>query len=155
MAWDFKREESKGFDTKVPEGKHRIRIKDAQRAVSKTGKDMLVLQFEISGYKELLYHYIVFMPDKPEITNRKLTQFFDSFKDIPEGEFNMEKWIGAVGACEIKHEDYNGNQTSKIKYFIPASKQDGMPNWKNVDGTEVTPDGFMSVPEGIAEELPF
>lgn len=155
MAWDFKREESKGFDTKVSEGKHRIRIKDAQKAVSKTGKDMLVLQFEISGYKELLYHYIVFMPDKPEITNRNLTQFFDSFKDIPEGEFNMEKWIGAVGACEIKHEDYNGNQTSKIKYFIPASKQDEMPNWKNADGTEVTPDGFMSVPEGIEEELPF
>lgn len=155
MAWEFKREESKGFDTQIPEGKHRIRIKDAEKAVSKSGNDMLVLQFEVSGFKELLYHYIVFMQDRPEITNRMLTQFFDSFKDIPEGEFDTSKWVGKVGACTVKHDDYNGNKKSKVSYFIPKEKQADLPNWKESDGTEVDENGFMQISESDAEELPF
>lgn len=155
MAWDFKREESSGFTTKVPEGKHRIRIKSAEKAVSKSGNDMLVLQFEVSGYEATLYNYITFMPDKPEITNRMLTQFFDSFKDIKEGDFNMQNWIGKVGACTVKHEEYNGNTNAKIGYFIAADKQGDLPNWREPDGTEVDADGFMKVPDSIAGEMPF
>ena len=137
MAWDFKREESNTFVTKVPEGKHRIRIKDAEKAVSKNGNDMLVLQFEISGYKDLIYHYIVFMQDKPEITNRNLTQFFDSFKDIPDGEFDTSKWIGKVGACTVKHEEYNDNINAKVDKFIPADKQGDLPPWQEM-GSDVS-----------------
>ena len=61
MGWNFQREDSSGFSTKVPEGKHRVRIKDASKAVSKQGNDMLVLQFEVSGYNETIFHYITFM----------------------------------------------------------------------------------------------
>lgn len=143
MGWSFKREESSGFSTKVPEGKHRIRIKSAEKAISKSGNDMLVLQFDISGYPDNLYHYITFMNDKPEITNRMLTQFFDSFKDIPEGEFDMIKWIGKVGACTIKHEEYNGNVNAKVGYFIHADKQGDLPEWKGVDGEDAN--GFINV----------
>ena len=45
MAWEFKREESKGFEP-IPEGKYRIRDKSAEKAVSKAGKDMITLQKE-------------------------------------------------------------------------------------------------------------
>ena len=38
MAWDYKRNESAGFETDIAEGKHRIRIASAEKAVSKTGK---------------------------------------------------------------------------------------------------------------------
>lgn len=155
MAWDFKREESRGFNTNIPEGNYRIRIKAAEKAVSKTGKDMLTLQFDVSGYAETLYHYIVFLTDRPEITNRNLTQFFDSFKDIPEGEFDTSKWIGKVGACGIKHDEYNGNTKSKVAYFIAADRQGELPAWKEPDGKEVDKDGFMKIPDGVAEELPF
>ena len=155
MSWNFKREESGGFTTKIPEGKHRIRIKSADKAVSKSGNDMLALQFDVSGYDVTLYHYIVFLNDKPEITNRMLTQFFDSFKDIPEGEFDTSKWIGKVGACTVKHEEYNGNVNAKVGYFIHADKQGDLPNWKEPDGTEVGEDGFMRIPEGIDKENPF
>ena len=151
MAWNYERTEKEGFNTNVPEGKHRIRIKSADKAVSKNGNDMLTLQFEISGYKTTLYHYITFMNDKPEITNRMLTQFFDAFKDIPEGEFDMSKWIGKVGACVVKHEEYNGNVNPKIHYFISADKQDDLPPWKEVGGD----DDFVKVPEGLVTELPF
>ena len=155
MAWDFKREESMGFNTKIPEGTHRVRINSVEKAVSKKGNNMLVLKLDVSGFAEILYHYIVFMEDKPEITNRNLTQFFDSFKDIPEGDLNMQGWIGKVGACTVKHEDYNGNIKSKVGYFIAANKQSDLPNWKEPDGTEIDAEGFVNVPEGVDEDLPF
>lgn len=156
MAWNFQREETH-FEP-LPEGKYRIRIKDADKAISKNGNDMLVLQFEVSGSQKILYHYIVFMVDKPDITNRMLTQFFDSFKDIPEGDFNMANWIGKVGACRIKHDEYQGNLKERISYFIAADKQDDLPPWKNPDGKTppVTDEnGFFEVPEGSGEDLPF
>ena len=119
---------------------------------------MLVLQFDVSGYTATLYHYIVFMPDKPEITNRMLTQFFDSFKDIPEPkpgeEININSWIGKVGACTVKHEEYNGNTNAKIGYFIAADKQGDLPVWREPDGTEVDANGFMQVPDD-APDIPF
>lgn len=152
MSWNFQREESSGFSTNIPEGKHRIRIKSADKAVSKNGNDMLALQFDVSGYNTTLYHYIVFMNDRPEITNRMLTQFFDSFKDIPEGEFDMTKWIGKVGACTVKHEEYNGNTNAKIGYFIHADKQGDLPAWKEVNSERDVPDeGFKDA----NEPLPF
>jgi len=150
MAWNYQREE-KGFKTNVPEGKHRIRVKSADKAKSKNDNDMLVLQFEISGYKSTLYHYITFMDDKPQTTNRMLTDFFDSFKDIPDGEFDMSKWIGKVGACVVKHEEYQGNVNAKLSWFIPADKQGDLPPWKEPDGTEVDENGFAQVKDA---ELP-
>lgn len=158
MAWQFKREESTNFTTNVPEGNHRIRVKSAEKAVSKSGNDMLVLQFDVSGYNTTLYHYIIFMADKPEITNRMLTQFFDSFKDIPEGEFDTSKWIGKVGACRVKHEEYNGNTNAKISYFLKPDKQAELPAWQEPEGgnggISAATDGFVNVPDGTME-IPF
>lgn len=157
MSWSFKREESSGFTTNIPEGKHRIRIKSADKAISSKGNDMLVLQFEVSGYNSTIYHYITFMNDKPEITNRMLTQFFDSFKDIPEGEFDMGKWIGKVGACTVKHEEYNGNTNAKIGYFINANKQADLPAWKEPDNGSANTDsnGFLKPNPDFDSEMPF
>lgn len=153
MAWQFKREEQQ-FEV-IPEGRHRIRIKSAEKATSKNGNDMLTLQFEVSGYSSVLYHYIVFLDDRPEVTNRMLTQFFDSFSGIPEGDFNMQNWVGKVGACTVKHEDYQGQTRAKIGYFIPADKQKDMPTWKSKDGIEVSPDGFMRMADGAVPDVPF
>jgi hypothetical protein len=153
MAWNFQREESSNFVTNVPEGKHRIRVKSAEKAVSKSGNDMLVLQFDVSGYNATLYHYIVFMADKPQITNRMLTQFFDSFKGIPEGQFDTSKWIGQVGACVVKHEEYNGNTNAKISYFINADKQGDLPAWKEPGDTATS--GFVNVEPSDLPEIPF
>ena len=65
MAWTYQREEQH-FDV-IPEGKHRIRIRAAEKAMSKKGNDMLVLQFDVSGHTGILFNYIVFLDDKPEI----------------------------------------------------------------------------------------
>lgn len=143
MAWEYKREEN-SFPL-LPEGSYRIRIREATKAVSKKGNDMLTFQFDVSGRNDLLYHYITFMKDKPEMTNRLLTQFFDSFRDIKEGDFNLANWVGKVGACKVKHEesDYNGGTTqAKISYFIPEDKQDSLPPWSEprLGESAATPD---------------
>lgn len=153
MAWEFKREEQRF--TPIPEGDYRIRVKSVEKATSSKGNDMLALQFDVSGKKQVLYHYITFMKDHPEITNRMLTQFFDSFKDISEGNFNTQTWVGKVGACHVKHEDYNGSPSAKIGYFINVNKQGNLPPWQEVSrdsdndysGIQTDADGFMQVPD--------
>ena len=157
MAWEFKREERQ-FPV-LPEGAYRIRVREADKAISKNGNDMLVLQFDVSGSTKILYHYIVFLDDRPEITNRMLTQFFDSFADIPEGDFNMKNWIGKVGACVLKHEEYNGTERERISYFINSRKQGDLPPWKEVGGIGQRKDSpikeeFMPAPE-LDIDLPF
>ena len=149
MAWEYKREESQF--TQLPEGRYRIRIKSADKAVSKSGNDMLALQFEVSGSKQILYHYIVFLNNHPEITNRNLTQFFDSFKDIPDGDFNMANWIGKVGGCQVKHDE---DGRAKIHYFIRAKQQESLPPWKEPGGVTVGEDGFLKVEDVEDDEMP-
>lgn len=144
MSWSYERTESEKSYTLIPEGKHRIRIASADKAVSKNGNDMLTLKFDVSGYSSYIFHHIVFLDDKPEVTNRMLTQFFDSFKDIPEGDFNMANWIGKVGAAKIKHEEYNGNTNAKIHWFVKADKQDDLPPWEEPERESSTTDSSNS-----------
>lgn len=159
MAWEYKREEQK-FQV-LPEGTYRVRIADADKAVSQNGNDMLNIKLEVSGSNSLLFHHIVFLNDRPEITNRMLTQFFDSFKDIPEGDFNMANWIGKVGACTVKHQEYKGETRASVGYFIAANKQGDLPPWKEPSNSggakkptvEVDADGFAKMPP--SGEIPF
>lgn len=147
--WQYKREERQQFE-QVPVGKHRIRIKAVDKAVSQSGNDMLALQFEVSGMPNILYHYIVFLADRPEITNRNLTNFFDSFAGIAEGDFDMRKWIGQVGACEVK-QDRNDPERTRISHFIRADQQGELPPWRDANGNQVPP-GFAQV---VPNDTPF
>ena len=149
MAWNYQREETQFAP--LPEGKYRIRIKSVEKALSSKGNDMLVFQFEVSGSNKILFYYLVFLNDKPEITNGKLTQFFDSFKDIKDGDFNILNWVGKIGACMIKHEDYQGEPRERISYFIRADKQDSLPPWQ--EGSPAGDAGFAPV-EG-RYDMPF
>lgn len=152
MSWQFKREEQ--TYPQVPVGEHRIRVKSAEKAISSKGNDMIILQFDVSGSNLTLYHYITFLNDRPEITNRMLTAFFDSFKDISEGDFNMNNWIGKVGACVVAV-DKNDESRTRLSYFIKAGdRQDKLPAWKEPDGSY----GSGSVDTGFGDldmDLPF
>ena len=123
MEWNYQREEST-FE-EIPVGEHRVRIADAEKAISKNGNDMLVLTLDVSGYRSRLWHYVVFMPDHPEITNRNLTSIFDSF-GIADGDFNLANWKGKVGACVTKQDEFG----TKVRYFLSRKKQESLPPWK-------------------------
>lgn len=153
MAWQYQREEQQ-FPI-VPEGPCRIRIKSAEKAISKKGNDMLTLQFTVSGSGLTLFHYITFIDDRPEITNRMLTSFFDAFPAIEDGDFNTSNWIGKVGACVVKHEDYNGNPSAKISYFIKPAKAEALPPWKEPSGTDGGSGGKDHGFTPLPDEVPF
>lgn len=149
MDWSYQREERQ-FDV-IPEGAHRIRIASAEKVQSRSGKDMLAFQFDVSGSTQTLYHYIVFLPDRPEITNRQLTQFFDSFKGIKDGDFNTNNWIGQTGACVVRHEEYDGKTQARVHYFLNAKRQEELPPWQ--EGKPAT-SGFTAVGE-YDVDMPF
>lgn len=153
MGWDYKRTESDNFE-QIPEGKYRVRIKEVTAEKSKSGNDMLKIVLNVSGYNQLLFHYITFLNDKPEITNRMLTQFFDSFKDIPEGNFKFSTWAGKVGACVVA-KDKNDPTRTRLSYFIAADKQSDLPMWKEPDAKTNVPnlEGFEELPTD--SDLPF
>ena len=150
MEWNYQRTEST-FE-EIPVGEHRVRIADAEKAISKNGNDMLVLTLDVSGYKSRLWYYVVFMPDRPEITNRKLTEIFDSF-GIADGDSNLKNWIGKVGACVTKQDEYG----TKVNYFINRKKQGELPPWKepseSTSGRAAA--STMTPVEADDDELPF
>lgn len=124
MAWKFERTEQQ-FE-QIPAGDHRVVIDSAEQAVSKSGNDMLVIKLRVSGYSSMLWHYIVFMDQRPEITNQKLTQFFDSF-GIEDGNFNLASYRGLAGAAHVKIDEQG---YSKVAWFIHKNKQENLPPWK-------------------------
>ena len=147
MEWKFERVEQK-FEV-LPVGKYRLRIKDAEKAVSKnSGNDMLIVTLEVSGSNQTLIHYIPFLADKPEVTNRMLTQFFDSFGI--DGDFNLANWKGKCGGCQTKLEEYDGNERARIAYFLNKKQQEDLPVWK--DGEKKKPD---LTPVQDDDQMPF
>lgn len=136
MAWKFERTEQQ-FQT-IPAGDHRVVIDSAEKAQSKAGNDMLVIKLRVSGYNSMLWHYIVFMDDHPEITNAKLTQLFDSF-GIEDGNFNLASYTGKAGAAHVKIDDQG---YPKVAWFIHKDKQDKLPPWQ---GELPAPAGFTPV----------
>lgn len=117
--WSYQREEQQ-FEA-VPPGKYLVRVKEVEKTKSKAGNDMLKMVFNVSGMNNLLFNYIVFMPDNPTMTNQRLTNFFDAFPGIKEGDFVLANWVGKVGACVVKV-DKNDDSRTRISYFIKADK---------------------------------
>ena len=147
MEWNYQREEST-FE-EIPVVEHRVRIADAEKAISKSGNDMLVLTLDVSGYRSRLWHYVVFMPDHPEMTNRKLTSIFDSF-GIADGDFNLANWKGKVGACMTKQDEFG----TKVRYFLSRKKQESLPPWKEPSAKGEAPKGQV-LQEVNGDDLPF
>lgn len=163
MAWAYQREESEVGFAPIPVGDYRVRIAKAEMTVSSNGNNMISLQLDVSGTRKKLFDNIVELKDRMEITNRNLTQFFDSFKGIPEGSFAVESWVGQAGAVHVKHEEWRGETQARVAWYIPSAKQDELPPWQEPEGSSGAPqpapktdaDGFMNILEGLGEELPF
>lgn len=122
FVWNF---EEKGFD-KIPDGDYRVQIKSADKAFSKAGNEMLVLEVLVSGTSKIIKHYITFLPDKRDVTNRSLTSLFNSF-GIQYGNFDLNSYIGKAGAAHI--ETPAGEEWERIKFFISGKRKDDLPPW--------------------------
>jgi hypothetical protein len=136
----------------IPVGDHRVRIASAEEQTSQAGNPMIKLVLNVSGYNSTIWHFIVLNPEKKEITNQRLGELFNSF-GIQQGNFNLQSWVGKVGAAKVKHEDYKGEPSAKIAYFISKDRQDKLPAWQDGNSGNT---GTVSVTEFPFEEnLPF
>ena len=126
--FDWNYEETKGdFESEqIPNGDYRMIIRGAEKAMSKdtvNPKKMIKLKLGVSGYAKNIYHYIVFLPNNREITNRNLTNFFRSF-GIEGGNFNLDSYLGKEGAGRI---EIDSNGYEKVKYFLEGTMKDRLP----------------------------
>lgn len=117
--WDSYRREETERESAIT-GKHRVVITDAGEAVTgpnskNPGTPMIVVKLRPSGRKFSVTHRIV----KNDYFNRNMTQFFDSFPEITEGDFNFIGWVGCEGAAMFK-EDSNGY--TQVSYFLSPER---------------------------------
>ena len=150
IDWNFNSNDYEEQSFKpIPIGDHRVRIASAEEQTSNSGRQMIKLVLDVSGYSSTIWHYIVFMPENQKLTNQKLGELWNSF-GIPQGNFNLNSWVGKVGAAKVKHEEYNGNSSPKVAYFINKEKQDKLTAWQEPNGATANTQGFTSV-----DDLPF
>ena len=124
--WNYEETKRDFEPEQIPNGDYRMIIRGAEKAMSKDiikPKKMIKLKLGVSGYAKSIYHYIVFLPDNREVTNRNLTNFFRSF-GIQGGNFNLDSYIGKEGAGRI---EIDSNGYEKVKYFLEGTMKDRLP----------------------------
>lgn len=144
--WNYTREERE--PTSNITGKLRCVITAVEEATSKTsGNPMIVVSVRPSGCRFTVKNYIV----KNERFNRNMTDFFDAFPTIGEGNFDFLTWVGAMGAANFG-EDERGYL--KIKWWIAANKADSLPPFEG-DIPEQQSVSTLTELEGDDGDLPF
>lgn len=144
--WEYTREEA----NRLSPGDYRVAIVDVQEATSKSsGNPMLVVTVQPNGSNIKIQNYIV----RNEYFNRNMTQLFDAFPQIQEGDFNFLGWVGCVGAARLK-EDENGYL--KVAWFLDARRAEKLPPWQgDVPERQTVTEigGFEEIED--SEDLPF
>ena len=144
--WNYTREEA----NRLSPGDYRVAIVEVQETTSKSsGNPMIVVTVQPNGSNIKIQNYIV----RNEYFNRNMTQFFDAFPQIEEGDFNFLGWVGCVGAARLK-EDENGYL--KVAWFLDAKRAEKLPPWQGdmperQTVTEIG--GFEEIED--SEDLPF
>ncbi len=152
IQWQFSSEdyEEKSFQM-IPVGDYRVRIAEAEEKISANGNQMIVLTLEVSGYGSKIWHNLTLLTNNQKLTNQKLGELWNSF-GIQQGNFNLQSWVGKVGAAKVKHEEYNGNTNPKVAYFINKDRQDKLPAWQEPNNASAS---FEEAPTPNDEDLPW
>lgn len=155
INWNFNANDYEETSFKpIPVGDHRMRIASAEEQTSSTGKQMIKVVLDVSGYNSTIWHFIVFMPENTKLTNQKLGELWNSF-GITQGDFNLNSWVGKVGAAKVKHETYNGEVSPKIAYFINKERQEKLPGWQEPPNKAALTGMGNLTPVTEADDLPW
>lgn len=144
----------------IPEGDHRCRIEEVTEKTFRSGKSGLEMTLSISGYNSKVWFYLVLDPMNPERTNQSIGSVFSSFEIADHNLQHYASWVGKVGACRIKHEEYNGEKSAKVRFFLGAndSKRKNLPPWKEPEGSKASQatasDGFTVIDNNV-DDVPF
>lgn len=117
--WNYQREERE--DSAKVTGRLRCVITDVEETESKSsGLPMIVVSVRPSGTVFKVKSYIV----KNDHFNRNMTQFFDAFPEIGDGNFDFLTWVGCEGAAMF---DLDDRGYMKVKYWIDAVRAESIP----------------------------
>ena len=150
MTWNYNREEKERESAVV--GKHRVVIVSAEEGVTganskKPGTPMIVVKLRPSGRRFTVTHRIV----QNEYFNRNMTQFFDAFPEIADGNFNFLEWVGCEGAAMFK-EDQNGY--TQVNYFLDPVRAADLPPFEGEKPQRQTVTSLEEIDDSDGE-LPF
>lgn len=104
---DYKREEP----TRGKEGVQRCVVVSAEEGVTKDGVPKIMIKVKQSDTGIVCTKHVV----KGDWFNKTMTEFFDAFPEIEDGDFNFVTWVGAEGAASFK---INNNGYLEIGFFI-------------------------------------
>lgn len=107
----------------IPEGDHRVRIKNVIEKVFSTGNEGFEITLDVPGYNSKLWYYLILDPTEPAKTNQRLGMFFDSFNICDFDLSHFENWIGRDGAVRVKHNIYNGSKTANVLFCLSREQQ--------------------------------
>ena len=155
LNWNYNHQDylNGGFEP-IPPGPHRVRIDNAEEAVSKSGKDMIKLTLDVSGYSGKVFYYMVFVPEYPEQTNKRLGDIYESF-GIPQGDLEPLLWIGKVGAAMLSTEVYEGKEWSKVDYFLTKQEQEKLPPWQELNPRTAAAGKIVPEMVNLETDVPF
>ena len=105
-------------------GNYRICIVDVQDKQSKSGNDMIVVSYRLSGTETTVNDYFV----KGEYFNSKMTKFFAAFPSIKEGSFVFPEWFGAMSGAHFVVDEVSGYL--RFKYFLAPDEIMRLPEWE-------------------------
>lgn len=122
--WDSYVREEKERESAVT-GKHRVVIVEAFDGVTganskNPGTPMITVKVRPSGRHFTVSYRIV----KNDYFNRNMTQFFDAFPEIAEGNFNFLEWVGCEGAAMFKEDDRG---YTNLSYFLDPVRAADLP----------------------------
>lgn len=130
-------------------GDHRVEIVEAKFDYSKSGKNMIVVTVKPNGSSAKITTYIV----EGEFFDGKMSDLFDSFGITP-GDFDLQGWIGAVGAAKLKPDDRD-DRYLKVSYFLSKKKQESLPPWEGAMPERMTVNSLQPQGGGYEEEAAY
>ena len=141
--WNYTREETK---SEVKTGIQRCVIVAAEEGISKSsGNPMIIVTVTPSASNAKVKNYIV----KNERFNKNMTDFFDAFPSIAEGNFNFIEWVGAEGAANFGLDE---NGYLKVRWFVSPAKAEHLPPFEGTKPEQQTVETYTEVSD---DEMPF
>ena len=128
IGFDPNSYEPKTFET-IPIGRHRVRVEEYEETHSRqTGKSMVKIKLQVSGYSSRLFIYIV----DNEYANQNIGTILestDTMDDVKAEGFKWSMLIGRIGGVQVKHEQYDGEARAKVAYWLSRDKVETLPPW--------------------------
>lgn len=158
IDWNFNPQDyNENTFAPIPEGDHRCRIEEVVEKKYSSGKTGLQLTLAISGYNSKVWFYLVLDPANVQRTNQTIGSIYSSFGITDTNLSHYASWVGKVGACRIKHEEYNGEKTAKVRFFLTQDQatKKNLPAWKEPEGVKKQDDFATAGFTVTADDVPF